>query len=305
MPNTPPLLNYKFHDCGGGKQMRYALLEPQNPRGTILIAPGRREFIEKKHAELGEEFLQRRFRLVFFEWRGQGLSDRFLTGNKKQRDHVTDFSIYLDDLSSLYAKIVQPFQTGPLILYGHSMGGHLVLRWLVERQPQEVAGVILTAPMLALASLPAHTIARSMTWTSVRLGHGADYAPAQHDYNLDDRTFANNPLSHDAERFALMEKYFTAYPDMTVGGVTWGWLDAALKSMHYMQHRSYFERLNVPVLSVTGSADRVTPANELDRILKRVNKGQHRLIPGAYHDVMNEIDTYRMEAWRHIDTFLG
>ncbi len=242
---------------------------------------------------------------MFFEWRGQGLSDRFLNGPKRQRDYVSDFSIYLDDLSSLYAKIVQPFQTGPLILCGHSMGAHLILRWLVERRPQDIAGVLLTAPMLALASLPVHAVARSMTWASVHLGHGTDYAPAQHDYNIHDSTFTNNPLTHDAGRFAIMEKYFTAHPEMTVGGVTWGWLDAALKSMHYVQHRSYFERLTVPVLSITGGSDHVTPPNELERIIKRMKSGKHQVISHALHDVMNEMDAYRNEAWRHIDAFLA
>lgn len=304
MSGTLPLLSHKFHDCGGGKQMRYALLEPQNPRGTILIAPGRREFIEKKHAELGDAFLQRGFRIVFFEWRGQGLSDRFLSGLKRQRDYITDFSIYLDDLSSLYAKIVQPFQTGPLFLCGHSMGSHLLLRWIVERQPRNTAGAILTAPMLALASSPAHTIARGMTWMSMHLGHGSDYAPGQHDYAVQDRTFANNPLTQDEERFALMEKYFAAYPDMTVGGVSWAWLDAALKSMHLMQHRAYFERMNVPVLTISGSKDRVTPPHELSRTLKRIRGAQNQIVPFALHDIMNELDIYRLQAWQHIDKFL-
>jgi lysophospholipase len=304
MSESSLLINHKFHDCGGGKQMRYALFEAPNPRGTILIAPGRREFIEKKYAELADGFLQRNFRLVFFEWRGQGLSDRFLSGTKRQRDHATDFNIHLDDLSSFYAKVVQPYQTGPLILSGHSMGSHLLLRWLVERQPRDIAGAILTAPMLALASVPAQTIARGMTWTSMRLGHGMDYAPAQHDYNVEDRTFAKNPLTHDPERFAIMEKYFGAHPELTVGGVTWGWLDASLKSMHDMHHRAYFERLSVPVLAITGGADQVTPPSELDHLIKRMPKGQHQIVPKAFHDIMNESDMYRLQAWKHIDMFL-
>lgn len=305
MISGPPILSHKFHDCGSGKMMRYALLEPPQARGTVLIAPGRREFIEKKHAELGTELLQRGFRLVFFEWRGQGLSDRFLGGIKRQRDYAQDFKIYLDDLSSFYGQVVQPFQTGPLILFGHSMGSHILLRWLVERKPLGIAGAVLTAPMLALASLPVHAVARSLSWTSVRLGHGTDYAPAQHDYGPQDRTFHHNPLTHDETRFALMERYFAAYPDMTVGGVTWAWLDAALKSMHDMQHRHYFERFTLPLLAITGGADRVTPPPELERILKRIPKAQSKVIPHALHDIMNEADSYRGHAWRHIDAFLA
>ncbi len=298
MLDHPALSTSKFHHLGDGKRMRYALSEPEKVRCTILIAPGRREFIEKKYAEMGREFLQRGFRIIMFEWRGQGLSDRFLSGAKRQHDHVPDFGIHLDDLSSFYEKIVRAYRSGPLLVAGHSMGSHLLLRWLVERQKTGIDAVLLTAPMLALSSLPVHVTARAMSWTALRLGHGADYAPGQHDYNARDRAFDNNPLTHDPERFALMEKYFAAYPDLAIGGVTWGWLDAALKSMHLMQQRRYFEQLALPILTITGGADHVTPPTELGRIIKRIPNATPVVIPNARHDILNELAIYRLEAWR-------
>ena len=304
MHDHPQLSVTKFHQLSDGKRLRYALFEPQKARATILIAAGRREFLEKKYAEMGEEFLSRHFRVIIFEWRGQGLSDRLLTGPKKQRDHIHDFVSHLDDLGSFYEAVVKTCRTGPLFVTGHSMGGHLLLRWLVERQPPSIAGVILTAPMLALASLPVHTIARAMTWTSIRLGYGSDYAPAQHDYNASDRDFDHNPLSHDQKRFAIMEKYFDAFPDLTVGGVTWAWLDAAFISMHHIQHRHYFDGLNTPVLNIMGGSDQVTPSNELVRITKRINNIQNIIIDGAYHDILSEADHYRLKAWEQIDLFI-
>ncbi|MFY9288876.1 MAG: alpha/beta hydrolase [Alphaproteobacteria bacterium] len=305
--SSPALLpNSKFFDLGDAKRMRYALFEPEKAHATLLITPGRREFIEKKFAELGEEFLQRNFRLIIVEWRGQGLSDRLLTGARRQRDHAITFDTHIQDLHAFYEKVVRPCQTGPLFVSGHSMGGHLILRWLVEKQMCDaVKGVLLTAPMLALATLPAHTVARGMSWTAVKLGHGADYAPAQHDYGPPDYDFKTNPLTHDPDRFAIMEKYFKAHPDLTVSGVTWGWLDAALKSMHHIQQRRYFEHLDLPLLNIVGSADRVTPAEELSRVIKRMPRAQNIVIPHAYHDIMNETDLYRLEAWKHIDAFLA
>jgi len=308
---SPPLIEQFAHVRAGflnlrdGKRLRYAIFDPATPpHGTILVTPGRREYIEKKYSELGPEFLVRGFRLIFMEWRGQGLSSRWLDGSKRQRDHAPDFSQHIDDLNELYTAVIQPNLVGPLILNGHSMGGHFLLRWLTERSDLPIAGVIVTAPMLALAGSFAHASAHFLSWTSSKLGYGTDYAPLQHDYNDDDRAFAGNPLTHDPDRFTIIDRYFTAYPELAVGGVTWEWLHAAVKSMELTQRRSRLERIACPVLAMTGSEDIVTPAEETARSLKMIPKAETIIIPGARHDLMNEITPCRDEAWRQIDGFL-
>lgn len=310
MPLPPLVDQYENARCAflelpDGKRLRYAVVDPAGrTHDTILITPGRREFIEKKHTELGAEFLARGFRLIFVEWRGQGLSSRFFEGGKRQRDHAIDFTQHIDDLNLFYDKIVVPNLVGKLIIHGHSMGGHLLLRWLTERHNTAVAGVFLTAPMLALAGPVAHASASLLSWSSVKLGYGEDYAPMQHDFNDEDRAFAGNPLTHDPDRFTIIEKYFSAYPDLTVGGVTWDWMQAAIKSMYGAQRRSRLERITMPLLAIVGNEDRVTPPDEIIRYLKMIPKAETVLIPGSRHDVMNEIAPCRDEAWRQIDGFL-
>ncbi len=311
MSPPPPLIenfeNARSGFCAlrDGKRLRYALFDPVGAaHATILIAPGRREFIEKKYAELGTEFLARGFRLIFMEWRGQGLSSRYFEGSQRQRDHATDFAVHIDDLNQFYDAIVAPNILGKLIVHGHSMGAHLLLRWLTERTDTAVAGIFLTAPMLALAGPLAHASASALSWTSSKLGYGADYAPMQHDYSNEDRAFAGNPLCHDPDRFAIIQKYFDAYPDFTVGGVTWDWMQAATKSMYTAERRYKLERIAVPLLAIVGNEDRVTPPDEIIRYLKMIPKAETILIPGSRHDVMNEISPCRDEAWRQIDGFL-
>lgn len=310
-PSLPPLVDalekdrVGFFELADKKRLRYAILDPTSPaHGTVLITPGRREFIEKKYAEMGPEFLARGFRLIFVEWRGQGMSSRFFDGDRRQRDHAVDFTQHMDDLNHFYDSIIIPNLIGKLVIHGHSMGGHLLLRWLAERQNTAVAGAFLTAPMLALAGPMAHASASFLSWGSSKLGYGEDYAPMQHDYNDEDRAFAGNPLTHDPDRFPIIEKYFTAYPDLAVGGVTWDWLHAAIKSMYAAQRRIRLERISVPVLAIVGNEDRVTPPDEIIRTLKMIPKAETILIPGSRHDVMNEISPCRDEAWRQIDAFL-
>lgn len=304
MIDQPRLLTRKFHVLSDGKRMSYALFEPQQPRATLLIAPGRREFIEKKQAEIGTDFLERGFRQIVFEWRGQGLSDRYLSGNNYQRDYITNFDIHLQDLTSFYENVVRPVQTGPLIIVGHSMGAHLLMRWLREYAAGKVNAAIMTAPMMALTG---HTL-QAVTHGISKVAHNiapTHYAWGQHDFNEHDQNFSINPLTQDPERFTIIEKYFAANPELTVGGVTWGWLWAALQSMEKVQRSSYFQGLNVPVLTLTGSKDRVTPVSEITTVLSRIAKSENIVIAGALHDLMNELDIYRTQAWQHIDRLLA
>ncbi len=295
-----------YHHCDDGGHLRYALLWPKGePRGTILVAPGRREFIEKKHLEVGEDFIKRGYRLVMFEWRGQGLSDRFLDGDKRQRDFVPDFTIHIRDLSSFYERVVKPNQRGKLLLCGHSMGSHLFLRWLIENPALDVAGAILTAPMLALGGHVAHNSANLLSWSATKLGYGYDYAYAQHDYDQQDMLFDGNPLTHDAMRFAVLEQYFKAYPQMTVGGVTWEWIHAAMRSMHVTQRRHSLAQVKYPILTMTGARDRVTPLSETQRYLALLPHAENVTINHSLHDIMAETDACRTEAWGHIDHFLA
>jgi lysophospholipase len=300
------LLPCDYFTLSDGGRLRYARFQPTSKvRATILIVPGRREFIEKKFFELGQPLLDRGYRLILVEMRGQGLSSRFLQGALRQRDHITNFTTGLDDLRAFYRGVVINDLASPLIVHGHSLGGHYLLRWLAEDKPA-VAGAFVTAPMLALAGIPAHLTAHGISWMGVRLfGHATDYAPMQHDYGSEERMFAANPLTQDPDRFQIIENYFTAYPDLTVGGVTWEWVLAALRSMHISHARPYFANIDVPVLALSGGQDRVTPAHEIMRYLNHIPRMQSHLLMNARHDIMNEIASVRDEAWQLIDDFLS
>ena len=49
----------------------------EEPRGTVLLFPGRTEYIEK-YGRTAQELAERGFATLAIDWRGQGLSDRML-----------------------------------------------------------------------------------------------------------------------------------------------------------------------------------------------------------------------------------
>jgi lysophospholipase len=191
------LLPHSFFTLKDGARLRYAQFSPSPaPRGTVLIVPGAREFIEKKYIECGKRLMERGFCTIFYEPRGQGLSSRFLDGDFRQRGHIHDFSPHIDDLRAFYDSIVLPGLAKPLIVHGHSLGAHILLRWLAEDRPVKVAGAFVTSPMIAVSGMAAHMAGYGLSWMSMHLfGHETGYAPMQHDFGGDDLVFANNPLA--------------------------------------------------------------------------------------------------------------
>jgi len=299
-----PSDRFSFYMRGDGARLRYAIFEPpQAPRGTLLIAEGRREFIEKKYIEVGIDLLARGFKVILFDWRGQGLSSRFLQGDRHQRDHAANLDIHIDDLRAFHGDVVRPLRSGPLLLFGHSLGALIAANWLA-RYPEHMAdfkALLLTSPAFAIG-VP--SFSRALSHVLAQVGISERYAVGQHDYNDRDRKFLYNVLSQDPVRFAVIEKYFDANPDFAVGGVTWGWLATALEFIENLRKPGRLERLTLPTLALFGGRDIVIPPVKVIPLIRRMPNAEAVLIPGALHDLMNESDRYRNEAWRHIDLFL-
>ena len=122
-------------------------------RGSLLFANGRGDFIEKyleAYARLACRRLERdRVRLA-----RPGLLARRHAGGA----HAS-FDPLIDDLAALIADW-RSDHPGPHVAVGHSMGGHMLLRTLVDRKPALDAAV-LVAPMIVVNSAPHSASARA------------------------------------------------------------------------------------------------------------------------------------------------
>src|SRR6476620_6498126 len=108
-----------------GVNLRFARWAPPPGRkGTVVVMPGRAEFIEK-YFETVRELRARGFAVVVLDWRGQGLSERQLSDPRK--GHVRDFSDYELDMEMLMNEIVLPDCPPPHFAIAHSMGAAVML----------------------------------------------------------------------------------------------------------------------------------------------------------------------------------
>src|SRR3712207_9180503 len=64
----------------------------------------------------------------------------------RRKGHVPDFSLISEDLGRFMDRVVLPDRIGPLMLFAHSMGGHIAARYL-EHRAGLFAAAILSAPM--------------------------------------------------------------------------------------------------------------------------------------------------------------
>src|SRR3954453_12819534 len=95
-------------------------------RGSLLFAGGRGDFIEK-YLEIQNHWFARGWNVTAFDWRGQGGSRDGVEGAA-----ADSFDAMAGDLAGLAADWRGAF-AGPHAAVGHSMGGHLLLRGLVEQ----------------------------------------------------------------------------------------------------------------------------------------------------------------------------
>src|SRR5690606_4407159 len=86
------------------------------------------------------------WRVTAADWRGQAGSGRF--GADAVTGHIDDFGAWIADLAAFWAAWAEG-RTGPLVLVGHSMGGHLALRAVANEALDPAPNtLVLSAPML-------------------------------------------------------------------------------------------------------------------------------------------------------------
>ncbi|WP_173012587.1 alpha/beta hydrolase [Niveispirillum sp. SYP-B3756] len=266
----------------------------------LLLLTGRSECVEK-YAEVAGDLAAQGFRVVAMDWRGQGGSARPLANPLK--GHIDRFDTYLDDLEASLPHLLGDTGAGPVLALAHSMGGHLLLRYVAERAHPFTA-VMVSAPMLGIRTSPLPApLARLLAATMVAIGRGGDYAPGQRDWYAADPAFDGNPLTSDPVRFLVGHRCYVAQPDLALGGATWGWLDAAFRSMAHLRRPDILGQVRIPVLLLSGLADRIVRPNSHVQAARFLPNCRLRQYPTARHELLMESEAIRAEVMAEISDF--
>jgi len=158
----------------------------------------------------------------------------------------------------------------PVFLYGHSLGGGIVLHYCLSSSP-ELAGVIVTGPLLRTAFAPPRwklALARIMyrLWPSLTLPSELDARAISRDQAVVD-AYVHDPLVHDRLSVKLGM-------DM---------LEAGRRSLEQAN------RFPLPLLIMHGGEDRLTSCEASAEFAARAGeKCTLKIWPGLYHEIHNE-----------------
>lgn len=295
----PPGGTAGFAETPDGTPLRWAVWRADRPKGSLLLIPGRGEFIEK-YTEVIGELLARRFCVGVHEPRGQGLSRH--RAASAARGNVSDFALYTGDAAQLLSG---PFADlpRPKILLGHSMGGHIGIA-LLRAQSQAFAGAVFSAPMLGLKTGPyPRPIARLIAGAACGLGLGRRFVPGGAAHSIFDAPFESNEVTHDPARYRRTQAFTQADPALAIGSATLGWLNAAFHAMAGLHRPGVAETIHIPCLFVLAGEETIADNRRIRAFAQRMPQATLVEIAGARHEILMERDQVRAEFWQAFDAF--
>ncbi|SPF78406.1 alpha/beta fold hydrolase [Pseudoprimorskyibacter insulae] len=265
-----------------GVRVRVGHFPSATGRGTILLFPGRTEYIEK-YGRNAKDFADHGYDVLAIDWRGQGLADR-LTSNRNV-GHVEHFIDYQMDVAAMVAAAQALNLPRPWYLLAHSMGGAIGLRAAMEGLPVE--GCIFSAPMWGI-QLP--QALRPVAWTiglcASQIGCGSAFAPStKPESQLITEDFSENKLTRDRDMYDYMRSHVLAQPDLGLGGPSLRWLYQALSDSKALSRRP---SPNMPCITWLGSDEAIVDADRIRDRMAHWPGGTLEQIPGGRHEMLME-----------------
>lgn len=115
------------------------------PKAVIALVHGLGEHCNR-YKHVAQYFAQHNIAMVGYDRRGHGQS-----GGK--RGHTPNYEALLKEVDSLLAITKEKYPIAPVFLYGHSMGGNIVLKYQITRK-LDIAGVITTGAFIEFPDTP-------------------------------------------------------------------------------------------------------------------------------------------------------
>jgi alpha-beta hydrolase superfamily lysophospholipase len=266
-----------FFPARDGQQLYHEIWPASGEaRATVVLVHGYGEHCGRYQNPV-QVLRPRGFELFAFDYRGHGQAGG-------RRGHIDHFAEYLDDVDRAM-ELARARGKRPLFLLGHSLGGLIAARWVIERG-KDLTGLVLSSPFLGLkVKLPALKLA---------VGRGASrWMPRltlKNDLDL-------SALSRDP---AVCEAYAR---DRFVHRVaTARWFTEA--SAAQQRCRDDATAITLPVLVYAGEADAIADPDATRAVFERIGSKDKKLTmyPGGYHELMN--DTCKHEVLKALVEWL-
>jgi acylglycerol lipase len=254
-----------------GQVLRGLMASPgDNTRANIVFIHGLGEHIGR-YAEWADWLNKEGFGFTGVDLPGHGKSDGS-RGNIKSYD-LTDEMIEI-----LLNGVRNTFPGIPVFLYGHSLGGGIILDYILRKAP-EIKGAIATAPWLRLSFQPskfkiglANIMKNIMPNLAQPSGLVVDHI--SHDITVIEK-YKSDSLVHDKISVSLFQNAMSAGANS---------LDNA-------------SGLKIPLLLMHGSDDLICSPEGSREFASRTNLAELKIWDGGYHELHNELFRSVVFAW--------
>jgi alpha-beta hydrolase superfamily lysophospholipase len=245
-----------------GNILFFRAFEPEaKPYAVICLAHGLSDH-SGRYEHWASLFTQKGFAFAAIDLSGNGYSEG-------KRGHAS-FERLFNDISSLIAETKTLFPDVPVILYGHSLGGNLVLNYYIEKKPNTI-GLIVSSPWLKLSSPP--PIFKQFLAKIIKYFHPS--------FISNDGLIPQN-ISRDP---AIVQSYI--YDKLVHGKISLKLFFDASKFGRQVIGKSY--QINQPILIMHGSADGITSYKSSTLFAR--NTGQFttfKMWDECFHELHNE-----------------
>ncbi|MBE9075737.1 alpha/beta hydrolase [Romeria aff. gracilis LEGE 07310] len=259
----------------------------RTPLGILALVHGLGEH-SSRYAAIAADFTQAGYAVCAFDNQGHGQSEG-------QRGHIDSWQDYQENLRAFLQLVRQRQPQAPLFLMGHSLGGLIVLDYVLRYpdapEVSQLRGLVVSAPPIrpvGVAKPYRVAIARLLSGIFPRfsLKVGIDTSGLTRDPEVN-REAAADPLVHP---------YAT---------LRWG--SETLKTIAWVKR--HIAELGLPMLLIHGEADPIICPQGSREIFQQIQLSDKclRLYPGAYHEPHNDLDAQQvihdLLAWldQHLD----
>jgi len=175
----------------GNLPLFYQTWQPEGEcRGVVALVHGFGEH-SGRHETIARPLVESGFAVFGFDHRGHGHSPG-------KRGHINNWTEFREDVTAFLNMIRQENSARPLFLFGHSMGGLIVLEYALHH-PNNLTGVIASAPLLAQGGVSPIlvTLSRvlSRVWPGLNLNAGLDVNAISRD-PVEVKRYQDDPLVH-------------------------------------------------------------------------------------------------------------
>ena len=241
---------------------------PKKIDAVIILVHGLGEHSKRYEREVVPALLDNSMAVISYDQFGHGQT-------KGKRGYHPGFSFLLDSIDQMIHKSNELFHAKPIFLYGHSMGGNIVINYGLKRN-SALQGLIVTSPFLRISFEPPQW---KMAFAKV-LDKVMPSLTMPSDLDV-------TAISRDEDEIAAYKLDHLVHDRVSTGYS----LDIMKNGEWAIEHAN---DLKLPMLLLHGTKDRLTSYAASEEFANKSKQVQLVLFENAYHELHHDLDKYKV-----------